>query len=264
MSADRSKRSATPRVPERGTSAKPKAREPSAPARVLSIHAHPDDQEFTVAGTLAKWARAGSAITTVCITSGGGGSNEYIPSTMTREALVLIREDEQRQACRVLGISDVIFLGNQDGVLEPSIELRRELTRVIRRYRPDAVVCGDPTVRFYGTRYMNHPDHRVAADVTLDAVFPSAETRLIFPELLDEGLEPHKVPLVFVHGSDRPDTFIDISESLDVKLAALKEHRTQMGTWDPTEMITAWARQQGARRNLAAAESYRLMRLHES
>ncbi len=251
-----------PGVPERGRPARKGSREPRAPGRVLSIHAHPDDQEFTVGGTLAKWARAGSSIVTVCITSGNAGSNEHTPPHMTREALAPIREAEQREACRVLGITDVIFLGFEDGMLEPSIRLRRELTRILRRYRPDAVVCGDPTVRFYGATYLNHPDHRVAADVTLDAVFPSAETRLIFPELLDEGLEPHKVQAVFIHGSDHPDTFVDIAPVLDVKLAALKQHRTQLGDWDPTEMITAWARQQGARRRLAAAESFRLMRLH--
>ena len=238
-------------------------REPAAPARVLSIHAHPDDQEFTVGGTLAKWARAGSHIMTVCITSGGAGSNEHTPPEVTREALVPIREKEQRQACRVLGVSEVAFLGYEDGMLEPSLALRRELTRVVRRYRPDAVVCGDPTVRFYGASYMNHPDHRAAADAALAAVFPSAETRLVFPELLGEGLEPHKVQAVFIHGSDQPDTFIDISEVLGVKLAALKEHRTQMGPWDPTDMITGWAGMQGAPRNLKAAESYRLMRLHD-
>ena len=192
----------TPGSPERGGSRGKGTREPSAPGRVLSIHAHPDDQEFTVAGTLAKWARAGSTVVTVCITSGNAGSNEYTPPSMTREALAPIREEEQRDACRVLGISEVIFLGYEDGMLEPSIALRRDLTRVIRRHRPDAVVCGDPTVRFYGGSYLNHPDHRVAADVTLDAVFPSAETRLIFPELLDEGLEPHKVQAVFIHGSE--------------------------------------------------------------
>jgi LmbE family N-acetylglucosaminyl deacetylase len=229
----------------------------------MSIHAHPDDQEFTVGGTLAKWARAGSHIVTVCVTSGGAGSNDHTPGGMTREALVPIREEEQRQACRVLGISEVLFLGYEDGMLEPSLALRRELTRIIRRYRPDAVVCGDPTMRFYGSMYMNHPDHRAAADVALDAVFPSAETRLIFPELLAEGLEPHKVQTVFIHGSAQSDTFIDIADLLDVKVAALKEHRTQMGSWDPTEMITAWAREQGARRRLKAAESFRLMRLHE-
>jgi len=253
----------TPGVPERGRGAGADTPEPPAPGRVLSVHAHPDDQEFTVGGTLAKWARAGSTIITVCITSGSAGSNEHTPVSMTREALAPIREDEQRKACHVLGISEVIFLGYEDGLLEPSLTLRRELTRVIRRCRPDAVVCGDPTMRFYGTGYLNHPDHRAAADVTLDAVFPSAETRLVFPELLDEGLEPHKVGAVFIHGSDRADTFIDISEVLALKLSALNEHRTQIGAWDPTEMMTAWAREQGAPRGLAAAESFRLMRLHE-
>lgn len=235
--------------------------EPRAPERVMSVHAHPDDQEFTVAGTLAKWARAGSTIVTVCLTGGGAGSNESTPAGMTRAALAAIREEEQRQACRVIGIAEVVFLGYEDGMLEPSIALRRELTRLIRRYRPDAVVCGDPTVRFYGNIYMNHPDHRVAADAALDAVFPSAETRLIFPELLDEGLPPHKVKAVYIHGSERPDTFIDIGDVLDVKLAALKEHRSQMGEWDPTEMITQWAREQGTPRKLAAAEAYRRMLL---
>ncbi len=225
----------------------------------MSIHAHPDDQEFTVGGTLAKWARGGSAIVTVCITSGGAGSNQYTPADMTRADLVPIREAEQREACRILGVGETVFLGYEDGMLEPSIALRRDLTRLIRRYRPDAVVCGDPTVRFYGSTYLNHPDHRVAADVVLDAVFPSAETRLIFPELLVEGLEPHHVKTVFVHGASRPDTFVDISGVLDTKLAALRAHKSQMGEWDPAEMITGWARQQGAPRKLQAAETYRRM-----
>src|SRR5712691_4769028 len=173
--------------------AKRHAREPAAPARVLSVHAHPDDQEFTVGGTLAKWARAGSHIVTVCITSGGAGSNEHTPPDMTRAALAPIREEEQREACRVLGVSEVVYLGYEDGMLESTLALRRDLTRVIRRFRPDAVVCGDPTVRYYGSMYMNHPDHRAASDAALDAVFPAAETRLISPALLAEGLVPRKV-----------------------------------------------------------------------
>lgn len=239
-------------------------REPPAPPSVLSIHAHPDDQEFTVAGTLAKWARAGSRIVTVCLTSGTAGSNESTPADMTREKLAPIREEEQRRACRKLGIDEVVFLGHEDGMLEPTLALRRDVTRVIRRYRPDAVVCGDPTMRFYGNSYLNHPDHRVAADVALDAVFPSAETRFIFPELLDEGLAPHKVKRVFVHGAERPDTYIDIADVLDVKLAALREHRSQLGDWDPTGMITEWARTEGKRRGLKAAETFRLMRLDDA
>jgi LmbE family N-acetylglucosaminyl deacetylase len=226
---------------------------------VLSIHAHPDDQEFTVAGTLAKWARAGSHVVTVCVTSGGAGSNQYTPPAMTRDALVPIREAEQRAACRVLGIAEVVFLGYPDGMLEPSIALRRDLTRVIRRYRPDAIVCSDPTVRFYGSTYVNHPDHRAAADAALDAAFPSAETRLIFPELLDEGLEPHHVSALYIHGARRADTWVDIAATLDLKLAALREHKSQMGQWDPGPMLAQWAREQGRRRGLKAAESYRRM-----
>jgi LmbE family N-acetylglucosaminyl deacetylase len=237
--------------------------EPPAPARVMSIHAHPDDQEFTVAGTLAKWARAGSQIITVCITSGGAGSNESTPAEMTREKLATIRVEEQRRACRKLGIQEVVFLGYEDGTLEPTLALRRDVTRAIRRYRPDTIVCGDPTVRFYGNRYLNHPDHRVAADVALDALFPSAETRFIFSELLDEGLTPHKVTRVFVHGAAHPDTYIDIADVLELKIAALLEHRSQLGAWDPTAMIKGWARMQGKRRGLAAAESFRLMLLDD-
>jgi len=208
-------------------------------------------------------AHAGCEGVTVCITSGGAGSNHSTPRDMTREALVSIREDEQREACRILGVKETIFLGREDGMLEPSIALRRELTRLIRRHRPEAVVCGDPTVRFYGATYMNHPDHRVASDVALDAVFPSAGTRLIFPELLDEGLEPHEVKQVFIHGSERPDTYVDIAEFLDVKVTALRAHKSQMGEWDPKELLTQWAREQGKRRRLAAAEAYRRMTLQE-
>jgi len=241
-----------------------KPSEPPAPKRAMSIHAHPDDQEFTVGGTLAKWARAGCEIVTVCLTRGGAGSNKYTPPEMTREALVAIREEEQRDAGRILGVKETIYLGYEDGMLEPSIPLRRELTRLIRRHRPEAVLTGDPTVRYYGTTYMNHPDHRAAADVALDAVFPSAGTRLIFPELLAEGLEPHEVRQVYIHGAERPDTYVDIAETLDVKVTALRAHKSQMGEWDPSEMITQWAAEQGRRRKLKAAESYRRMILQDA
>jgi LmbE family N-acetylglucosaminyl deacetylase len=229
----------------------------------MSIHAHPDDQEHTVAGTLAKWAHAGSLVVTVCVTSGSAGSNSSTPPDMTREALAPIRQEEQRRACRRLGIDEVVFLGYEDGMLQPSLDMRRDLTRLIRRYRPDAIVCGDPTVRFYGNEYINHPDHRVAADATLDAVFPSAETRFVFPELLEEGLEPHHVKWVYLHGAARPDTFIDIAPFLALKIEALREHKTQMGPWDPTAMITQWAREAGRRRGLRAAEAFRRMVLGE-
>ncbi len=241
----------------------PEESEPSAPAKVLSIHAHPDDQEFTVGGTLAKWARSGAEIITVCITSGEAGSNRWTPPDMTREKLLPIREAEQRAACAALGIRDVVFLHYPDGGLVATIDLRRDLTRLIRRHRPDVVVCGDPTVRFYGNSYMNHPDHRAAADATLDAVFPSAGTRFIFPELLEEGLDPHEVKSVFIHGAEDPDTFIDIGGAFDVKLAALRLHRSQLGDWDPQAMLADWAAREGKPRGLPRAEAFRRMILVE-
>lgn len=249
-------------IPERAVT-KVSTEEPKPPQSAMAIHAHPDDQEFTIAGTLAKWARAGCEIVTVCITSGDAGSNDKTEAQMTKPQLAQIREQEQRDACRVLGVRHVEFLHYPDGTLQPTLELRRDLTRLIRKYKPEVVICGDPTVRFYGNSYMNHPDHRVTADVALDAVFPSAGTKFIFPELLMEGFEPHEVRKVFIHGSDKPETFIDISPVIDVKIAALKEHRTQVHDWDPGEMIKEWAKEEGKPRGLEFAEAYRVMILKE-
>lgn len=229
----------------------------------MSIHAHPDDQEFTVGGTLARWAREGAEIVTVCLTHGDAGSNRFTPPDMTRQRLAKIRDEEQRAACRVLGIKDVVFLDYEDGVLTSTIAMRRDVTRLVRRLRPDTVVCGDPTMRFYGNRYMNHPDHRVASDVALDAVFPSAQTRFIFPELIDEGLAPHHVREVWLHGSADSDTFVDISSTLALKIQALREHKSQLGDWDPSAMLKMWAREQGKPRRLRAAEAFRRMILED-
>jgi len=136
--------------------------------------------------------------------------------------LVQAQLSASREAARILGVQDVIFLGHQDGVVEPTIALRRDLTRVIRRCRPDVVVCGDPTVRYYGNEYLNHPDHRAVASAALDAVFPSSETRAIFPELLTEGLEG-------ITGAIPPDAWIDIGDTLGTKCASLKAHVSQVG-----------------------------------
>lgn len=210
-------------------------------------------------GTLAKWAAAGSEIITVCVTRGGGGSNPRVAAPISREALIQTREAEQRAACRVLGISEVVFLDYVDGEVEPSLALRRDLTRLIRRYRPEAVVCSDPRVLFYRDSYINHPDHRAAAQAALDAVFPSAGTLLIFPELLEEGLEPHEVRELYVHGSEQPHVFIDIADVMEIKLRALREHRSQVGDWEPGDMVRQWAAEQGRPAGLAAAEAFQRM-----
>jgi LmbE family N-acetylglucosaminyl deacetylase len=250
-------------IPERAISKIDSSTEPKTPKRVLCVNAHPDDQEFTVGGTLAKWARAGAEIITVVITSGDAGSNERTPADMTKTQLAAIREMEQKNACAVLGVQETVFLHYGDGTLQPTLDLRRDLTRLIRKFKPDVVVCGDPTARFFGNSYMNHPDHRAAGDATCDAVFPSAGTKFIFPELLVEGYLPHEVSRVFLHGSEKCDVWIDIRETLEIKVRALKQHVSQLGDWDPLEMMTEWARDEGKEKGLEAAESFRVMVLKE-
>lgn len=211
-----------------------------APRRVMVAMAHPDDAEFICAGTVARWASEGQEIVFVLGTSGDKGSDD---PEMTSETLIATREAEQRAACAVLGVAEVIFLRMRDAELVPDLAMRRELTRVIRQCRPDAVICQDPTARWEGSGYLQHPDHLAMGEATLAAVFPSARDRLTFPELLAEGLEPHKVGEVYIAASQHNcDHFVDISAHLETKMAALGEHRSQMGDWDFRPMLTRWAR----------------------
>ena len=226
--------------------------------RILGIFAHPDDSEFTCGGAAALWSDQGAQITYVIITNGAAGSND--PNQNLAE-LVRMREAEQRAACAVLGVQEVIFLGYADGTLQPTIELRRELTRIIRQLKPDRVITGDPTAVFYGTEYINHPDHRAAAEAAIYAVFPSAVTRPIFPELLAEGYEPHQVKEVYISGDDAYNNIhIDISSTLERKVEALRCHKSQLDPGDG-KWVREWAAETGKARELAYAESFRVMKL---
>ena len=233
------------------------------PKSAMSIHAHLDDQEFTVAGTLAKWAKAGCAVISVIITSGEAGSNDPAHASDYKPTLASIRESEQTAANAVLGVRETVFMRQPDGELEPTVALRKEVTRLIRRYKPDVVVTGDPQAVFYGNGYINHPDHRAAAQLALYATFPSAGTRLIFAELVWAGYEPHNVKRVYIHGSEKPDTWVDIAESIDVKIAALQKHASQLGDWNPEKMIREWAEEEGKEKGLKYAEAYKVMILEE-
>jgi LmbE family N-acetylglucosaminyl deacetylase len=225
--------------------------------RILCISAHPDDNEFVIGGSVARWTREGRDVAFCLVTTGGAGVNEHTPSN---EGLIPVREKEQRAAAKILGVKELMLLGYVDGTLVPSLAMRRDLTRVIRRWRPDVVVTGDPTVRYYGNEYLNHPDHRAVADVALDAVFPSSETSAIFPELLAEGLPPHKVKQVLISGSLEPDVFVDISRTLAVKCRALKAHRSQVGKGEwVDQLLQAWAIRDGKRGGLRHAEAFRRM-----
>lgn len=210
------------------------------PRSVVGIYAHPDDAEFTVGGTIARWARGGCEVTLVNITSGNSGTHD---DRFTRETLAATREEEARASAQVLGVTRVVFLGYPDCELVPTLSLRRELVRELRRHRPEVVLCGDPQALFFENRYINHPDHRAAAQAALDAAFPCSEMELLWPE---EGA-PHAVRAVYVSSTHSPDTWIDVSDTIDVKIAALREHRSQLGDRDPSEMIREWGRRDAAR-----------------
>jgi len=204
------------------------------PKSAMAIFAHPDDAEFTVSGTIAKWAQAGCEVTLVLCTSGNVGTHD---AQFTRESLGETREREQQAAAGLLGVKNVVFLRHDDCELQPTLELRRELVREIRKYKPEVVITGDPQAWFYDHSYINHPDHRAAAAAALEAVFPCAEMELLWPE---DGA-PHKVHAVYVGSSHTPNAWIDIGDTLDAKIASLKAHASQMGDWDPSDMIREWA-----------------------
>lgn len=194
--------------------------------RVMAIYAHPDDPEFFSGGSLIKWGLEGKELIYVLATSGDKGTDD---PQMTGSRLIEIREAEQRAAAKVAGASDVIFLRYPDGELEPTLTLRRDLTRIIRIQQPDIVVTNDPATRWFDSGSINHPDHRAIGDAVLNAVYPSARDRFTFVELWrDEGLEPHKVRHVYLAGTREPNVKINITDVLDKKIAAICEHKSQV------------------------------------
>jgi LmbE family N-acetylglucosaminyl deacetylase len=222
------------------------------PESAMVIVAHPDDAEFTTAGTVAIWTNAGCKVTYVVCTDGNSGSHD---ADMTRTKLAEVRRREQRAACKTLGVTDVVFLGYDDGQLEPTLDLRCDLVREIRKYKPEVVIAWDPTMLFADEGYINHPDHRAAAQAAIDAVSPASSMPLLWPET---G-EPHKVQSVYVFGNDKPNLWIDITHTIDQKIAALKQHASQMGEWDPTEMIKEWSAETGKNKEMTYAENYRVI-----
>ncbi len=228
------------------------ADDPSHPEKALVVVAHPDDAEFGCAGTVARWTQAGTEVSYLICTDGAAGSAD---PAVSRADLARIREEEQRAAAAVLGVSRVEFLGRPDGALRVDDALRRDVTRAIRRLRPEVVVCQN-AVRHYANLGGNHPDHLAAGAAAIEAVYPYARNPYAFPELLEEGLEPHEVAEAWVTGTEFPDHFVDVSSTLDRKLAALACHRSQHRR-DPAEWVRARLADNGRPHGLAYAESFR-------
>jgi LmbE family N-acetylglucosaminyl deacetylase len=226
----------------------------------MAIVAHPDDIEFSVAGTMARWAKAGARISYVLCTSGDVGIAE---AGMSKARAAEIREAEAREAARIAGATEIIFLGEPDGMLQPTLELRKKLVREIRRFKPEIVLAGDPTIVWAGADYINHPDHRAAATAALDAVFPAAGQPNLFEELAEEGITAYKPRKVYVNLWDngKADVYINITETIDLKIEALRAHKSQMGEWDPGPMVREWSAAAAKGKEMEYAEAFRVVTL---
>lgn len=197
------------------------------PQKILVVLAHPDDPEFFCGATIARWVKAGHTVAYCLLTCGDKGTKDRSLDSVT---LCGIRQDEQRAAAAILGVTNVRFLGYPDGYLVADLNLRREVTRVIRQEKPDILVTCDPTTLYFGDSYLNHPDHRAAGQAVLDAVFPAARDHLFFIELWrDEMLEPHVVREIWITGSLEPNITLDVTDTWETKIAALYEHKSQIG-----------------------------------
>ncbi|MBI3733738.1 MAG: PIG-L family deacetylase [Chloroflexi bacterium] len=227
--------------------------------RVLVVMAHPDDPEFGTGGTTAKWAREGKEIAYVIVTDGSKGSDD---PEMTWEKLVPLRQVEQRAAAQVLGVKEVFFLTHRDGELMPDLNVRRDICREIRRWKPDVVFTHDPTTRYGFPGFVNHADHRATGNATLDAVFPAAGNRLYFPELLAMGFEPHKVRQILLTGNPNPDFFVDITDSIEVKVESLREHKSQIKDVDGLAKRLMERHQKiGEAHNMKYAEGFKSLKM---
>lgn len=220
------------------------------PLTAMVIVAHPDDAEFICGGAVAKWCANGWTVYYVLATSGDKGTHD---PALNQQELAAVREQEQRDACRVLGVEDVIFLGLPDGFLEANADLRGEVVRLLRTYRPDVVVTWD------GFRAgFNHNDHRVVGIAVRDAVYPAVRDHLYYPEHKAGGLEAHQVNEMLLAGADEPDYHVDISGHRETKLEAILCHRSQLGERSPEELRKTWQeRMQQAGRGAGLIESFK-------
>lgn len=230
------------------------AAEEDAYSRVMIVVAHPDDAEFSSAGTLAKFAEEGKHVVIVLCTSGDKGTARR---DISSAELAALREGEQLEASRRLGVAETEFLRLGDGELTPDLAFREKVVRMIRKHRPDIVITHDPF-----RPYALHPDHRAVGITTVDSVYPTARDPLYFPEHLREGLEPHKVAELWLYGSEHPDRWVDISGTFHKKIEALKAHASQVGTGETLEQrMRDRAEELGREQGIGMAEAFKVVKM---
>lgn len=228
-------------------------------SRAMVVVAHADDAEWGCAGTVARLCAEGWDVAYVICTDGSKGSDDQ---DMIVERLVQMREQEQRDAASILGLSQVFFLGYPDAYLESTLQLRKDISRAIRTHRPDVLICMNPVRNLDGAGYIDHPDHFASGDAAMGAVYPAARDRLTFPELLiDEGLEPHKVREVWIMGRTEPDHVVDVTEHIETAVEALRAHRSQVNPESADHHLKEWRRRDGQRIGVEFAEVFKKFQL---
>lgn len=228
--------------------------------RALVVVAHPDDAEFGAAATIARWVDEGTEVRYVVATDGAAGSPD---PAMTRERLVPLRVEEQRAAAGELGVTDIVFLGHPDGHLQATIPVRRQVAAEIRRHRPEVVLTLNPEIRWTERGTVNHPDHRAIGDLVLHSINPAASSRLWDQTLLDEGLEPWDVSELWLMSFGGGPHHVDVTDTFDRKIAALRCHASQLGERDPEERMRAMAALQGQAVGVALSEAFTVLRFRE-
>jgi LmbE family N-acetylglucosaminyl deacetylase len=231
-----------------------------APKNILVVLAHPDDPEFFCGATLARWAREGHRIVYLLLTCGDKGFNPATQPDMTPERLCAIRHQEQAEAARTIGAEPPLFLDLPDGYLIPSLDLRRDIVREIRRHKPDILVTCDPQNLFamYG---INHPDHRACGQIVLDAVFPAAGNPAYFADLLAQGFEPHMPKEIWCSLTSQPNISVDVTETWEIKIRAILTHKSQMQDADKlVERLRARRTEDSTDENPRYEEKFRVVK----
>ncbi|MBI2038295.1 MAG: PIG-L family deacetylase [Candidatus Nealsonbacteria bacterium] len=227
------------------------------PNKILAIGAHPDDLDFSCAGTTAKLTRQGSEIVYLIISDGGKGSHKV---KVSASKLAKIRKEEQKRAAKAVGVKEVIFLGLKDGEIENTKLLRKEIVKVIRKTKPDIVFSFDPAINFESP-YRSHRDHRLAGEAVFDAIYPASGNESFFPELLRQGYKSHQVKEIWFFGSPKPNKFIDIAKTVGDKIKALSYHQSQIVSLKEVEKrVKDWARSSGKKKGYKYAEAFRVVK----
>ena len=228
----------------------------SVPSRVLAVYAHPDDPDVSCGGTLARWVAEGSEVHVLVCTNGDKGTTD---PDIAPDDLAALRQVEMDRAAKVLDLAGHHSLGHPDGEIDDTADLREQIVRFVRELKPEAVLCPDPTAILFGEDYLNHRDHRVTGMATLDALSPAAALPNYFPS----AGPAHQTGVVYLSGTLEPTVWVDVSSTIEQKVAAVSCHRSQVPDHEWADRVVRLrAQAEGTRVGVAFAEAFRRLRLH--